>query len=149
MGDLDPELATAIAFYDNKAATDRASLERWEKAQDAIRSLLSWRWELVSSSRLATDDFSLGYVVGCADTVMEIFRLDREAPEAIASHFVVFAGLFGTENGARYLTRVLRSRSSEMERGAKLGGEDALEFAAHGKCEEHWLKHVHGFRTSE
>lgn len=144
---LDTRLADAIAIYDAKVAADRASMARWEKAQDVLSNMLLSRWALVSSDPKSTDDFSLGYVFGCCDLLMEVFRLERSAPEALATRVIVFGGVFGFERGAQYLRRCLDefSANAELRRGATMGEEDALELLAHGECPNHWIKHVLGF----
>jgi hypothetical protein len=78
----------------------------------------------------ATDDFSLGYVTGFLDALMQRAGIEDQA-EGITLIAILMTELFGEKAGADLCGRFLDSQHlPETQRGLMAGGNDSLAWLA-------------------
>jgi hypothetical protein len=76
----------------------------------------------------ASDNFSLGYVAGFLDAMMQRAGVEDETV-SFAMVSILMMTLFGKEDGASYAGRFLNGQHlSETRRGLMAGGTDALAY---------------------
>jgi hypothetical protein len=120
---------------------------------DAASSLLTVQAVLVGVCKdgdhptAATDDFSLGYVFGFVDGLLQRAKIDQNDPAAVVASTMVFENVFGIDAGPKYFWRCVQCQGpehAEMFRGIRTGGEKAFDFMTRdsGGYPMGWAYHV-------
>lgn len=95
----------------------------------------------------ALDDWSLGYVAGVADAVLQAndYGTDHDRIEIIA---IIFSQVFGTAQGPSLFENFMRLQeggSIRAKSGMQAGGSEMFEWMADSsKTPTGWAAHVHG-----
>lgn len=121
---------------------------------DLLVRLLSIQRVMISSpdDRLfenADDDWSLGYVYGFSDAMMQKFGYGpNDETIRIEVMIAVFRLMFGEEQGDKYLPLLVKSKNEgnpHVTEGMKQGGEDVFAwFRDEKNAPLGWSGHVHG-----
>jgi hypothetical protein len=95
----------------------------------------------------AVDDFSLGYVFGFVDSMLQRAGFHQDDPSSFVAVTIVFENIFGSEVGSEYFWSCAKRQGPqhpEVFRGACTGGQEAWDFLTHGAARSPmgWTSHV-------
>lgn len=81
----------------------------------------------LAGRELTPDNFVIGYIGGYCDALLQMRGIDNNSPEGLGLVSVVFLSMFGSEEGAHALNKLLTRQEDmpvSMLRGMVTGGQD-------------------------
>jgi hypothetical protein len=112
-----------------------------------VQALLAGLNEEGESPPKAVDDFSLGYVFGFVDVMLQRAGFHQDDPNSFVATTMVFENVFGSGLGSTYFWSCAERQGPhhrEVFRGARAGGQEAWDFLTQGtaKSPMGWPSHV-------
>lgn len=139
-----------FSLFRSKKPTKTSNDDKKRVIAEFVSGLLGIQRAMIADesgdlSGKATDDWSIGYVAGAADAVLQKNDIGPDA-EGMVIMTLIYMQVFGTLQGAGFFARFMRLQeegSSAVQQGMALGGKEMFALMADNtKAPFGWVEYV-------